>query len=129
MQATPEQYAKALYAALTEAEASKRPAIIASFLESLHSIGKLRWIQTIVRYISNVEQQETGNTRVTVRLAHESDDATVQALVKRFVAADSTTVQVELDPAMIGGFEIETDNQRWVGSLAAQLSQLERSLR
>lgn len=128
MRISPQQYATAWYTALKQSPRSEWEAISNSVIRTVHRQGKLKWLSGIVHAVEQFENADNGTTSVTVRLAHAQDSAVVQNLVKEILNETNVRISTVVDPELIGGAQVETENTRWDLSLRAQLRNLEKTI-
>jgi F0F1-type ATP synthase delta subunit len=128
MRITPKQYAQAWYASLTQSPQSEWDAISASVIRTIHRQGKMKWLSSIVAAVERLENAETGVTSVTVRTAHSQNDKMINELVQTILGDRAARVKQIVDPELIAGAQVETENSRWDFSLRGQLRNLEKTI-
>jgi len=128
MRITARQYALAWYSALKNAPKSEWGAISDAVIRTIHKQGKMKLFRDIIHGVERLDDTQTGTTAVTVRLAHNTDDATVNALVEHFLPSIKSRVSTTIDTSLIGGAQIQTENSRWDASVRGQLRSLEKTI-
>jgi F-type H+-transporting ATPase subunit delta len=128
MRETPQQFADAWYEAVAEATAKDRDAMSERFLAELHHSGRLNWLPEIERRFAERDRAERGAVAVTVRRAHDVADHAIKAAVRKLFPDQPVDLESIEDPALIGGVQIETLDERWDYSVRGQLHQLEKEL-
>lgn len=128
MRITPKQYARAWYTALQQSPKTEWDAISDSVIRTIHRQGKMKWFAGIVRAVERLEHANTGVAPVTVRTAHSQPDAVINNLVQSILGQRETRITHSVDPRLIGGAQVETENSRWDLSLRGQLRNLEKTI-
>ncbi len=129
MRASALQYANAWYEQLTESAHKEWGGISRRMIELIHEEGKMRLLPEVVRLVQERELAEQGVTRVTVRSAHEVEEAVIEEQLKKVLPKAKVKIEKELDPSIVGGIQIETANRRWDLSLRGQLRSLRNEIK
>lgn len=124
MKVSAQQYAAAWYESLKEAPEKDWDNISEQLLEQLRTSGNMRFLSEIVRLVEERSKAEQGITPVTVRSAHELDEALVKEQVGSLLPDTEVEVTTVIDESLIAGLQIETSNERWDLSLKGQLRSL-----
>jgi F0F1-type ATP synthase delta subunit len=128
MRITPQQYALAWYTALQKSPRSEWDRISRSVIRTVHHQGKMKWLREIVRAVERLEGRATGKTAVTVRLAYPHHEKIVEDLVQTILKTKEAHIHTVIDPDLIGGAQVETENSRWDLSLRGALRSLEKTI-
>ncbi|PIQ83928.1 MAG: ATP synthase F1 subunit delta [Candidatus Omnitrophica bacterium CG11_big_fil_rev_8_21_14_0_20_63_9] len=103
---------------------------VRAFTRMLVSFGRESHIPQIVEALSDLVDAAQGRLRVVVRSAHPLPETVVSRLRARLEQAERKTVEVraEVDPALIGGVQVELDHRVIDGSVRRQLAELRERL-
>lgn len=127
MRVSPQQYAQAIYDLLTD-ESVDATEVMQKYLRTVHANGHLRWLPEIVRRVKEIEQSAQNITGVTIRSAYELDEQTRTELLAKTVGTTNVEVETVIDTNLIGGVQIETQNERWDFSIESRLRALAASI-
>ncbi|AVK63413.1 F0F1 ATP synthase subunit delta [Lactobacillus sp. CBA3606] len=104
---------------------------IKNFIQMLYDYGRMA---NLVAIIDAFEQRYDESHKIVhaevtsaVELSDEQADAIATAFSKR-VGAEKVTLSQKVDPAIIGGVIVKSNNQTFDGSVALQLTNLRRAL-
>lgn len=122
------QLALAWYTTLKDATHEKWDSISQKYLEYIHHNGYLKLLPEIERIMKKLEQDESGITAVIVKSAHRLQKRDVQKQVERCLKGTSVEISTMVEPSLIGGIRIETEDKRWDLSLKAQLHSLKKTI-
>ena len=128
MKYTPETYAAAWYQVLVDAPRDKRAALSHAMLSHMNARGHLSWIAQIVARMEQLEHERTGVEQVMVQTAHDIDQKTIMSAVFGVLGRQNINLRFMVDPALIGGMRIETQNNRWDLSIRGSLTELKKQL-
>lgn len=124
MKLSTRQLATAWFEALQESAPAEWSGISQRMLRHLYIRGQLRRLREIVRAMSVLEHERQGTTPVTVRLAHALPEPLIAQAVQRVLPNIRAVIESVQAPAVLGGLQIETPNQRFDLSIQARLHQL-----
>ncbi len=127
MRITPQQYAQAWYDALKATDEQQWPAISQAMLSRLQREGNLSRLGQIRQYVEELEREEQGVVKVTVKTAHDLDKQVISDLVKQLLAAE-VELDIREEKDLLGGVIVETADRRWDLSARGQLNQLKQQL-
>lgn len=134
MKIKPAQYAQLAQFILeekkSEAQQKKEVANLAKLIVENNDRSKL---EAIIEQLEVLEKKKKGIVSVKISSAKElstKDEETIVAMVtkKMNVKAELIELQKEVDTSLIGGIDIQIDNQIIVGSLRAKLDKLANAL-
>lgn len=134
MKIKPAQYAQLAQFILEEkkgeAQQKKEVANLAKLIVENNDRSKL---EAIIEQLEVLEKKKKGIVSVKISSAKElstKDEETIVAMVtkKMNVKAELIELQKEVDTSLIGGIDIQIDNQIIVGSLRAKLDKLANAL-
>lgn len=128
MKITSAQYARAWWDALHGATDDTWDAISRNFLAYLREHGEMKKIAEIQRRIQLLDQQQRGVISVCVRSAHHLNEETLNRVLTQVMGNAHVEITSILDPNLIGGVRIETENRRWDISLQGGINQLKKTL-
>jgi len=126
---TPKHYAIALYEVLQTTQTTDRGAIVRKFLKQLYQAGQLRLLPAITTAFEQYYHAQMGTVPVRVSTAQTLPAETIQRELTRLFPQQHLSVTTTVNPAVVGGMLVETQNQRWNISLAGQLEALANSLK
>lgn len=124
MRLTPKYYAQAWFSALQDVPAAQWSEVSQRVLQHVYHHGHVKWLPEIIRLIAQLEHRQHGTVPVTVRAAHSLNQETLEQLVKAVLPTIQPVITQQLDAALLGGVQIETEHQRWDDSVAGQLQRL-----
>lgn len=93
-------------------------------LRMIYRRGLIRLLPQILRQIANFEHKNRGTTPVTIRSAHPLSQTTIHRALKSVLPKMQPIVTEIVDPHIIGGMQIETENRRFDFSLQSRLHAL-----
>lgn len=132
MKLSPKYYAEAWFQALTEKPADQMSATSQLFLKHVYGHSHGKWLPEIIRLMEQLEHLHNGTTAVKVRSAHPLSaqllSQAVEQVMPHATTGKTAIIQSVIDPAVIGGVQIETADQRWDLSLRGQLRHLTQTL-
>ncbi|MCW1929775.1 MAG: F0F1 ATP synthase subunit delta [Candidatus Kerfeldbacteria bacterium] len=126
MKITAAQYAQSWYQILRESK--DRDAALKQLLDHLHVTGKLKLLPEIVRLIGEIEQKETGMTKVTITSAHELSKAIIEELLQKTLGHAKADVATLIEPELIGGARVRTQDEQWDLSVHGQLNAMKNQV-
>ncbi|MFZ5876974.1 MAG: ATP synthase F1 subunit delta [Nitrospirota bacterium] len=100
------------------------------FLHLLLKKNRLSFVSAIARAYQTLVDEEAGRRRVTVTAAKALDEQEQAALKRRLESVTGRTVSLEVtvDPAVLGGVVIRSGSLYYDASLKGQLERLRREL-
>jgi F-type H+-transporting ATPase subunit delta len=112
------------------AERAGTGAIAVRFLELILKKNRLSFLSAIANAYHALLDEEAGRRRVTVTVARALDPPEQDALKRQLEAITRRTVSLEIavDPAILGGLLIRSGSLYYDGSLRGQLERLRRQL-
>ncbi|HLC44291.1 MAG: hypothetical protein A2722_03405 [Candidatus Doudnabacteria bacterium RIFCSPHIGHO2_01_FULL_50_11] len=127
MKITPQQYAAALYDALSTTRPSDHDRVIENFLQVLREHGTLSLHPEIERAFLEYESKQKGEIATTVTTAREEAP---RHLIERLneIVGGNAVIRKEIDESLLGGVLIETEDTRIDASVKTQLRKLKDSL-
>lgn len=128
MKLTARQLATTWFEALIESKPNKWSAISQRLLHYLYARGELRRLPEIIRLIEQLEHHRNRTVAVTVRTAHTLPDQLVHRAVVTVLPSIQPIIDQQAAPAVIGGLQIETIDQRFDLSVRGGLRQLSQTL-
>ncbi len=121
MKVTLKSVAQALHETLHSVPQEQRDSVVAATLQYLLSTGRSRWIAQLPAAVERLEMQHTGTVAVTATTAREISSDDIAHAVERVLPGISVVIRQQVDPGIIGGISIETENNRWDYSMKRQL--------
>lgn len=119
-------YAIAVVEAWQETKAKDRPVVARKFLELLRRQRAMKLLPRILDWITRLDDQATGQTRVVVTGATKLDaDSLTTMLTKKLGAVAVSTVT---DERVIGGLAIRVGDTVVDGTVATRLQRLRSHL-
>lgn len=115
----------------TAARATGSDVTFSDFLKLLERNRRTDMARAIAVDYASYYRHECGIRRVTVISAAPLDPALldrIKAVVKAQLHGDSMEFSTQVDPALIGGFVVNIDNERLDASVSRQLKELRQSL-
>ena len=91
----------------------------------------MKKLGSILKYLEKLEQEEKNEISVTATLAHETDETmkqTIASQAKKLFPGKNVSLEYALDPALIGGVRLRTDETLYDASVAANLRALKKTL-
>lgn len=128
MKVTPRAIALSLYQSLQQADQSQWDEIVQQHLEYVTRMGKSQWTRHILSEVRTLEQEEKGITPVKVTIGREESKEMVMPLLQKLIPEGEKEIEMSVDPALIGGIRVETENQRWDLSMKKQLQKLSQTI-
>lgn len=128
MKLSARQIAQVWFDALIESKPRAWPDISKRLLQYLYTRGELRRVKGITRAMEQLQHEHQKTIGVTVRMATALPEATIHTSVKQVLPTVQPVFTIVQDPAVLGGVQIETTNQRFNLSLHGQLRQLTNAL-
>lgn len=130
MRPTAIQYAKTLKT-LSEEGGVDVTTLVGDFLSMLRRRGETKKLDGVLKCLENLEREEKNEVVVTAALAREVDED-----VKRSIASQAETLfpgkrvalEYAVDPSLIGGVRLRTDEMLYDASVRHQLGELKKTI-
>ncbi|MBU0660731.1 ATP synthase F1 subunit delta [Patescibacteria group bacterium] len=122
----PKQYGKMIYDLTVGKEGEELDsamAVMADFLRKEQVLSKLPYI---LEEYEMYAKKQSGIVSLHVTSARELSKEMIKTVEQAF--GDKTEVTTEIDPALIGGIKIRTEDTLLDGSIQAQLIQLQQQI-
>lgn len=129
MRLSPKIYAELWYSAMDGAAGAERDAVAKRFLSMIYGRGHWKWLAEIVRRVRELEQRKTGRVAVSVKTAHKLDANVVRSWVEKLLSNNNITIRQDVDPSLLGGVRVETENTRWDLSLRGKIQALTNTIK
>ena len=115
---------------LAKARARGWSELVQAFLLMVLSLGRAESLSGIVEAFRQLVDREQGRLRVVVRSARPLADELLARLRKRLEAREDKVVQldVEIDPELLGGIQVQLDHRLIDGSVRRALEELRERL-
>ena len=120
------QFARNLYAALSEVQEKDRTQVLKNFVEMVYKKRKLSQMDRIIEEYIAYEKEMKGEVALTVTTAYTLVGDVKKILETRFGANVSITEKV--DRNILGGIILQTKNTIYDASLKASINQLRNTL-
>jgi F-type H+-transporting ATPase subunit delta len=120
------QYATALYDVTKDLPTSKIDAAVQAFLTLLKKKQFLSKISSIINEFETYAQKQNGVKDVTITSAHLLEKKILNQISSQF--ADKTEVTTALDPILIAGFIVRTEDTILDASVRKQLKVMKQHL-
>jgi F-type H+-transporting ATPase subunit delta len=113
------------------AEAMKLDPITANFLGVLGRNRRLAQLPAIIRAFNTLAARHRGEIKAEVASAHPLDDGQVDALkqILRTRMGRDIAVDLNVDPAILGGLVVQIGSQRIDGSIRTKLNNLAQAMK
>jgi F0F1-type ATP synthase delta subunit len=121
MISTPKQYALAWYELLSSSSHNQWKKITTSVLYHLYKNGRISWLPEITTLMEQYE-------RITITSTSKLDTALTKKIINKLLPDKKVIITEKLDPYILGGVKVETQNQRWNLNLRSQLALLFKKL-
>ena len=104
--------------------------LVRAFLGMVLAMDRAESLPGIVEAFRDAVDVEQGRLRVTVRSAHPLSEDTLKRLRERLERRERKTIQLEVqvDPALLGGLQVQLDHRLIDGSVRRQLDELKERL-
>jgi F-type H+-transporting ATPase subunit delta len=122
---TNKEYAKALYLATKDLKGANLQKMIAAFAELLFRNGVAKQSETIIAEFVKFAKKESGIVDIEITSARPLTAKAVNEIKKAF--GDNVEAVENVDPEIIGGIKIKTENMILDGSLRKQLQLLKQN--
>ena len=120
------QYAKALYNVTQELSGADLSTAITNFVGLLAKNHSLSQASSIISEFESYAKKQEGVMSIEITSAQELDSKTT-AMIKKIFGERVESVE-NVDPSLIGGVSIKTEDKILDGSVRAQLTQLKQQL-
>ncbi len=129
MKLTTQNYAQALYDAISETSPKDQDKVLDNFVKILAENGDLAKYEEIEAEFKNIEREAKGIKQVDVTFAHdlESNSKIMDQLNK--VVEGKVEFKTTVDESIIGGVVVRVDDTLIDGSVKTQLENLNKSLK
>ena len=129
MQISLQNYAQAWYESLKQSDSKDWAAISERLLEQLQRAGKLSWRKRILQEVQNMIDKETETVAVHITAAHDIEYAPMQELIKQLLDTRNVRLSQSVNKDLLGGFILETANDRWDLTIKNQLDSLSKAIK
>ncbi len=119
-------YAEALYQLTRTTDSKQQSAVLKAFVLLLAKQRVLKRAPEIMRAFERLARKHEGITDVVITTAQKLSDATYESIAAQF--GEDVEYTEQIDPSLLGGFIVKTENKIFDGSLRTQLSRLQDSL-
>lgn len=95
------------------------PSTVLSFLKVLSQHERIGILNTVIKQVETIFNQENNRVDVLVRLAHETEPhvlAEIEQTVRTKMGVEPI-LRVEIDPELVGGFEMRVGDTVYDGSV------------
>ena len=133
MKLKPKQYAISLYEAVAGAPSDKVGPILANFVKILVKNNALKMAPQIVEYFKNYANRAEGIAEIKIKTAETIKDELTEK-IKKIVpeifgqSFKKISVKKEVDPSLLGGFVLETEDKIFDASVKNKLKLLKKSI-
>lgn len=133
MKIKPKQYAIALYEAVAGAPSDKIGPILASFVKILVKNNALRMALQIIEYFKNYANRAEGTVEIEIKTAEAIKDELTEKIKKITPeifgqSFKKISVKKEIDPSLLGGFVLETEDKIFDASVKNKFQTLSKIL-
>jgi len=126
---TPEQYAVLLYEITSEAKAGEIDKAISEFLKMLNKQNALWMIDKIIKAFEQYDKKMSGICEVEIISAKPISKEVKEKIVKIFTKrANKIEIKEIVDPKLIGGMIIKSEDEMIDGSIKTRLLNLRKQL-
>tara|TARA_Y100000310_G_C20229687_1_gene599629 strand:+ start:64 stop:447 length:384 start_codon:yes stop_codon:yes gene_type:complete len=126
MKTSNRQYAKALYEVTSGLSGADLSIAIENFVQVLAKNYNLSQASSIITEFESYAKSEEGIMAIEITSASELDKGSIQAIKKTF--GDKVETVEKIDPALIGGVSIKTEDKILDGSIKTQLQNMKQLL-
>lgn len=123
---TPRQLAVALYEVTKKLDGKDQQKAIQNFSKLVASSHQLKQVDKIIEEFIRYGKKQEGITQIEVTSAQELDEKMLEKIKKYF--GNQVEASVQIDPDLLGGIKIKTDDKILDGSLKTQLKKLKESI-
>lgn len=123
---TPKNYAIALFEATKDSGSAELREILKQFTALLFKAGQIKQIEKIISEFIKYSKQQAGVIDIEITSARPLTIKLVNEIKKTFGVKVEAVEKI--DPALIGGVKIKTENKIFDASLQKQLKLLKQSL-
>lgn len=123
---TVQEYAQALWEVTAGRPASAIPAITQEFVQLLARSQALKKHEQIITAFLKLAKKQMGIIEIAITAAHALDKKTINTIERVFGQTVESTLQ--LDPGILGGVVVRTEDKIFDASLKTQLLQLKNFL-
>ena len=104
--------------------------LLQAFVRMVIAMDRADALPGIAASFQEIVDREQGRLRVTVRSAHVLDDDALARLRGSLERRERKTIQLEteLDPALLGGLQVQLEHRLIDGSVRRQLTELKERL-
>ena len=104
--------------------------LLQAFVRMVIAMDRADALPGIAEAFQEIVDREQGRLRVTVRSAHALSEDALARLRKGLERRERKTIQLEaeVDPALLGGLQVQLDHRLIDGSVRRQLEELSRRL-
>ncbi len=128
MRFTKQQYAQALYEALSESSPKSHDQVIENFIQALKANGDLGSYEEIINHYEIYDKEQRGVTEVEVTVASPTVNKNLINDLNKLVGKN-TEITSKTDEKIIGGVVIRIDDTLIDGSVKNKLDNLESTLK
>mgnify|MGYP001560555082 CR=1 FL=1 len=128
MKLTAQHFARRWYMALKGSEASAWPEISKGMLSQVLRLGMKRDLPAIKKVMERLYLAENKVIEVVVTSAKPDQTKEEQKLLKDLFGSREVQISRRVDPALLGGIIVETQDDRWDFSVRQQLHRLSRGI-
>jgi F0F1-type ATP synthase delta subunit len=129
MTLTPKDYARALYLALRDTDATETKVGMRRFVAALKARGMHRLLPRILAVLPEVAEEADAARRVTIESARPLTKPTIAAILKAIGADKKSEVVTRDAPDLIGGVRVRTKDGIIDASVSGTLAKVNETLR
>ncbi len=122
----PKQYAKILYESTKGLKGSDLESVIKNFISFLREQQMISKVGYIMKEFQSYAKKQEGIEQIGVTSARSLSPSEIKEIGKHF--GDNVEVEATVDPTLIAGITIRTENTILDGSLKGQLEKLKQQL-
>lgn len=129
MKLSPQQYAQALYEAVSETNPKDHDAVLDKFVKVLAQNGDLNKYSEIEKAYHVLENKQKGISAAEVTVAHEME--LNSGIIKDLnnIVGQKLDIKTKVDEGLVGGLIIKVDETLIDASVKTQLNNLNSSLK
>ncbi len=126
MKTTNKQYGKALLEAVKDLRGEKLYQTLETFAALLARDHKLKQANNIIREFVRYYKAGQGIEEIQITSARELDDKTLKKIKAAF--GENVEAEVKIDPGLLGGVRLQTEDKILDASLRTQLVKLRQTM-
>lgn len=123
---TPKQYAIALHQTVQGLQGKKLDEALKEFVKLLAHDHKLKQAETIIAEFVKYSKKVEGINEIEITTVGDLDEKTINKIKQSF--GDKVEATIKVDPSILGGIKIKTEDRILDASLKTQLLKLKESI-